>query len=74
MRDSERMLMSNNKLLKCLFLKNFSQISKFLELLEFLCLTHLLNYFIDNKGIINIIIITSFSGVPSFGAPSCWPI
>ena len=51
MRDSEQMLMSNKKLLKCLFGKNYSQISKFLKLMEENCMTHLLNYFITDEGI-----------------------
>ena len=51
MRDSEQMVMSNKKLLQCLFEKNYSQISKFLKLMEDNCLTHLLNNFINNKGI-----------------------
>ena len=48
--DSEQMLMSNKKLLRCLPEKNYSQISKFLKLMEDSCLTHLLNNFINNKG------------------------
>ena len=51
MRDSEQMLMSNKKLLECLFGKNYSQISKFLELMEENCMTHILNYFVNNEGI-----------------------
>ena len=51
MRDSEQMLMSNKNLLKCLVEKNYSQISKFLELMEENCMTHILNYFINNDGI-----------------------
>ena len=50
MRDSEQMLISNKKLLECLSGKNYSQISKFLKLMEDSCLTHILNYFINNKG------------------------
>ena len=50
-RDSEQMLMSNKKLLRCLPEKNYSQISKFLELMEDICLTHILNYFVNDKGI-----------------------
>ena len=52
MRDSEQMLMSNKKLLKCLFAKNYSQISKFLKMMEDINLTHILNYFINDEGII----------------------
>ena len=51
MRDSELMLMSNKKLLRGLPEKNYSQISKFLELMEDICLTHILNYFVNDKGI-----------------------
>ena len=51
MRDSEQMLMSNKKLLRCLPEKNYSQISKFLELMEEICLTHILNYFVSDEGI-----------------------
>ena len=51
MRDSEQMLMSNKKLLRCLPEKDYSQISKFLELMEDICLTHLLIYFINDEGI-----------------------
>ena len=50
MRDSEQMLMSNRKLLECLFEKNYRQISKFLKLMEDLGLVHILNYFISNEG------------------------
>ena len=51
MRDSEQMLMSNKKLLMCLPEKNYSQISKFLELMEENSMTHILNYFINDEGI-----------------------
>ena len=51
MRDSEHMLMSNKKLLRCLPEKNYSQISKFLKLMEENCMTHILNYFINDEGI-----------------------
>ena len=51
MRDSEQMLRSNKELLQCLFEKNYSQISKFLKLVEDTGLTHLLNSFIGNEGI-----------------------
>ena len=50
MRDSDHMLMSNKKLMECLFEKNYSQISKFLKLMEDIGLTHLLNYFIESGG------------------------
>ena len=50
MRDSELMLMSNKKLLKCLCEKTYSQISTFLRLMEDNCLTHILNCFISNEG------------------------
>ena len=45
------MLMSNKKLLMCLFAKNYSQISKFLELLGNIHSTHILSYFINDEGI-----------------------
>ena len=51
MSDSEQMLLSNKKLLKCLPEKDYSQISKFLELMEENCMTHVLNYFIIDGGI-----------------------
>ena len=50
MRDSEQMLISNKKLLKYLFEKNYSQISEFLKLLNDICLTHMLNHFIDSEA------------------------
>ena len=49
-RDSEQMLMSNKKLLRCLPEKKYSQISKFLKLMEENCMTHILSYFITDKG------------------------
>ena len=51
MRDSEQMLMSNKKLLRCLSEKEYSQISKFLELMEENCMAHILNYFVNDEGI-----------------------
>ena len=51
-RDSEQMLISNKALLRCLPEKNYSQISKFLKLMEDNCLTHILNYFINDEGIV----------------------
>ena len=53
MRDNEQMLMSNKKLLKCLIGKNYSQISKFLKLMEETCLNHIMNYFINYGGILS---------------------
>ena len=50
MRDSEQMLKSNKQLFKCLLGRNYSQISKFLKLMNDLCLTHILNYFINSEG------------------------
>ena len=50
MRDSEQLVMSNKKLLKCLSGKIYSQISLFLKLMEDNCLTHVLNKFINYKG------------------------
>ena len=44
-----QMLMSNEKLIACLNQKNYSQILKFLELMEENCSTHVLNYFISNQ-------------------------
>ena len=52
MRDSEQMLMSNKKLLECVFEKNYYHIFIFLKLMEDNGLTHILNYFINNEGII----------------------
>ena len=50
MRESEIMINSNKTLLKCLFEKKYSQISKFLRLMDDLCLIHILNHFIDSEG------------------------
>ena len=50
MRDSEAMMKSNKTLLKCLFGKNYSQISNFLRLMDDICMTHILNYFINSEG------------------------
>ena len=73
MRDSEQMLMSNKKMLQCLPDKNYSQISKFLELMEENSLTHVLNYFVNDKGIIILQISWSvlFLIIPSYSCP--WP-
>ena len=52
-RDIEQMLGSNKKLLECLSGKNYSQISKFLKLMDETCTTHILNYFINGEGILS---------------------
>ena len=50
MRESEAMMKSNKTLLKCLFGKEYSQISNFLRLMDDICLTHILNHFINSDG------------------------
>ena len=47
--SDKQMLTSNEKLIACLNQKNYSQILKFLELMEKNCSTHVLNYFISNQ-------------------------
>ena len=47
--SDKQMLTSNEKLIVCLNQKNYSQILKFLELMEENCSTHVLNYFISNQ-------------------------
>ena len=47
--SDKQMLTSNEKLIACLNQKNYSQILKFLELMEENCSTHVLNYFISNQ-------------------------
>ena len=49
MESDAQMLTSNEKLIACLNRKNYSQISKFLELMEENGSTHVLNYFISNQ-------------------------
>ena len=48
-KSDKQMLTSNEKLIACLNQKNYSQILKFLELMEENCSTHILNYFISNQ-------------------------
>ena len=47
--SDKQMLTSNEKLIACLNRKNYSQILKFLELMEENSSTHVLNYFISNQ-------------------------
>ena len=47
--SDEQMLTSNEKLIACLNRRNYSQILKFLKLMEENCSTHVLNYFISNQ-------------------------
>ena len=48
LRESQQMITSNKKLIRCFVGKNYFQILRFLKLLEDCCLTHILNYFISS--------------------------